>query len=65
VRRVSELRERHEGEPVPCPDAWGGYRLVPRTVELWEGRPDRLHERLSYEQAPGEGSGWTLCGLEP
>ncbi|MDX1583441.1 MAG: pyridoxine 5'-phosphate oxidase C-terminal domain-containing protein, partial [Thermoanaerobaculia bacterium] len=38
------------------------YRLVPRAVEFWQGRPDRLHDRLLYER---EGDGWTITRLNP
>ncbi len=47
---------------VPVPDHWTGYRLVPRSVELWQGRPDRLHDRLRYRL---DGDRWTLERLQP
>ena len=56
-----------EGTPVPRPPGWGGYLVVPRTVELWQGRPNRLHDRLRYTRVPGSGGsvGWTTERLAP
>jgi pyridoxamine 5'-phosphate oxidase len=52
---------RFPGE-VPVPEHWTGYRLAPRSVELWQGRPDRLHDRLRYRL---DGGRWTLERLQP
>ncbi len=57
-----EMRRRFEGRPVPPPEHWGGYRLVPDTVEFWQGRQDRLHDRLRYRR---EAEGWRLERLAP
>ncbi|HEY1132939.1 MAG TPA: pyridoxamine 5'-phosphate oxidase [Nocardioides sp.] len=48
--------------PVPVPPEWGGYRVVPESVEFWQGRPGRLHDRLVYRRA---GDGWTVSRLAP
>lgn len=47
---------------LPKPEFWGGYRLVPDHYEFWQGRPNRLHDRLSYERIDGT---WTLQRLMP
>ena len=48
--------------PVGRPERWGGYRLVPHAIELWQGRPDRFHDRFLYTR---EGEGWSLTRLQP
>lgn len=60
---VAEVAARFGDGPVPRPPHWGGYRLVPATVELWQGRPDRLHDRLRYERA--DGGRWHIVRLNP
>lgn len=50
------------GEAAPCPPHWGGYRVKPASVEFWQGRPSRLHDRLLYTQ---QGDRWTLARLAP
>ncbi|MDP8992949.1 MAG: pyridoxamine 5'-phosphate oxidase [Actinomycetota bacterium] len=62
-RRVGELEETYAGREVPRPDHWGGYRLRPLAVELWQARPNRLHDRLLYRRRH-EG-GWIVERLSP
>jgi pyridoxamine 5'-phosphate oxidase len=60
--RVAEFTLRFAGGPVPRPPHWGGFRLVPSTVEFWEEKPHRLHERVLHRHGP---SGWTTTPLYP
>jgi pyridoxamine 5'-phosphate oxidase len=56
------VERRFEGQPVPRPANWGGFRLIPTRIEFWFGRPDRLHDRLLYLR---KGDGWTIQRLYP
>jgi pyridoxamine 5'-phosphate oxidase len=60
-RAGREIAERFGDNP-PLPDFWGGYRVVPEEIEFWQGRPDRLHDRLRYRQEDG---GWVIERLSP
>ncbi len=60
--RLAEAGKRFEGQIVPRPPQWGGYRVVPDVMEFWLGRPDRLHDRLRYRRS---GSGWLTERLAP
>ncbi|MDB5295656.1 MAG: pdxH [Phycisphaerales bacterium] len=62
-RREAELAERYAAAPVPLPDFWGGYRVVPAVVEFWQGRPSRLHDRLRYTR--GAEGRWAIERLSP
>jgi pyridoxamine 5'-phosphate oxidase len=53
-RQLTEVVSRFEGAKVPRPPYWGGLRIVPHEIELWQGRADRLHDRLVYVPAGGE-----------
>ena len=61
-RRVAELATGHQEGELPLPDFWGGFRLVHEVVEFWQGRPNRLHDRLRYRRA---GDGWKIERLAP
>ena len=59
---VAAVEERFAGVEVPLPQFWGGYRLVPETVELWVHRDDRLHDRVCYTRT---GTDWRSEQLAP
>jgi pyridoxamine 5'-phosphate oxidase len=60
---VSELRARYEGAELPVPENWGGFRLVPESLEFWQHREDRLHDRLRYTK--DHHGRWQLDRLAP
>ena len=61
--RVAEVEERFAGlAEVPRPPFWGGYVVRPETVELWQGRPNRLHDRVRYRR---DGEAWVIERLAP
>jgi pyridoxamine 5'-phosphate oxidase len=53
---------RFAGTEVPRPSYWGGYRVEPENFEFWQGRPDRVHDRVAYLRDPG---GWRIVRLSP
>lgn len=60
-QRLAEAARRFPDQ-VPAPPHWGGFRLVPESVEYWQGRADRMHDRLRYRRT---GAGWVIERLAP
>jgi pyridoxamine 5'-phosphate oxidase len=61
---VKEVEARFPDGQVPLPPHWGGYRVVPDTIEFWQGRESRLHDRIRYVRESG-GKGWRIERLSP
>ena len=61
--KVRQLEEKFLGQTVPRPATWGGYRVVPAQIEFWQGRANRLHDRLRYVRE--EGGMWRIERLSP
>jgi pyridoxamine 5'-phosphate oxidase len=60
---MKAMEETYAGRAVPLPPNWGGYRLTPETVEFWQGRRNRLHDRLRYRR--GKDGDWAVERLAP
>ena len=61
-RQLAEVTRKFQGGPIPLPPNWGGYRVVPETIEFWQGRTNRLHDRFRYRR---EGGDWLIERLSP
>ncbi|MBM2823334.1 MAG: Pyridoxine/pyridoxamine 5'-phosphate oxidase [Thermoleophilia bacterium] len=60
--RVAEAEQRFDGSEIPLPPSWGGYRLVPESIEFWAHRDNRLHDRIRFVRSHG---GWSRERLAP
>lgn len=60
--QAKEIEQRFKGQDVPVPPFWGGYRLIPKRIEFWQGRLKRLHDRLLFTRVGGD---WTTRRLYP
>jgi pyridoxamine 5'-phosphate oxidase len=61
--RLQELEAKYPGDEIPLPPYWGGYVLKPDEIEFWQGRPNRLHDRLRYTRQPD--NSWRIERLSP
>lgn len=62
-QRLQDLTQQYQDQEIPKPAHWGGYRVIPTAIEFWQGRPNRLHDRLRYRQEPS--SQWKIERLAP
>ncbi|UYG09560.1 pyridoxamine 5'-phosphate oxidase [Halomonas sp. M4R1S46] len=60
--REQRFKQAYEGQAIPRPIHWGGYRVVPEMIEFWQGQPSRLHDRIRYERRDGH---WQRFRLAP
>jgi pyridoxamine 5'-phosphate oxidase len=59
---MRDYSERFEGEEVPRPHSWGGFAIKPARFEFWQGRPNRMHDRLEFTRTAGI---WSVKRLQP
>lgn len=60
--KLKEMKEKFKKGKIPLPDQWGGYRITPDSFEFWQGRTNRLHDRIFYEK---KDESWTISRLSP
>jgi pyridoxamine 5'-phosphate oxidase len=61
-KQLKEMEKKFSGEEIPRPENWGGFRVKPSRIEFWQGRLNRLHDRICYEKQGGE---WEIFRLSP
>ncbi len=61
-QKMNSLKEKFADGPIPCPTNWGGYTVTPTQIEFWQGRPSRLHDRITYKW---RGDEWRIVRLAP
>ena len=62
-QKLAEVTALYENtDIIPLPDHWGGYRVIPEEIEFWQGRPNRLHDRITYKNVDGH---WKIKRLAP
>lgn len=64
LAKLDEMRRRFGEGEIPVPSFWGGFRVVPRRIEFWQGGPARIHDRIEYSRS-GDTSDWTIQRLAP
>jgi len=62
VSQFKSMKNRFSKGEVPLPDFWGGFRVIPQSIEFWQGRESRLHDRFIYERSE---NGWSISRLSP
>ncbi len=60
--KLAEMKSKFKDGEIPLPDFWGGFRVVPHTIEFWQGRPSRLHDRIEFVK---KGDNWSAHRLSP
>ncbi|WP_330925039.1 pyridoxamine 5'-phosphate oxidase [Candidatus Sororendozoicomonas aggregata] len=63
--KLDEIKRKFSDGKVPLPSFWGGYRVVPQSIEFWQGRPNRLHDRFLYSRSSDSAVDWQIDRLAP
>jgi len=62
IQKEKDMETQYAGKEVPRPAHWGGYRVIPEMIEFWQGRPNRLHDRIVYQKKE---TGWHIGRIAP
>jgi pyridoxamine 5'-phosphate oxidase len=62
LQKLAEIRDKFSHGEIPLPSFWGGFRVVPESIEFWQGGSARLHDRFQYDR---DGDGWSIARLSP
>lgn len=62
INKVKQFEQEFQGKQVPLPEFWGGYRVIPESIEFWQGKADRLHDRFVYQ---AQDKSWKITRLNP
>lgn len=63
LQKLDEINTKFQGKEVPLPSFWGGYRVIPQTIEFWQGGPARVHDRFLYKRQ--DNGDWSIHRLSP
>ena len=63
LQKIDEIKNKFKGGEIPLPSFWGGYRIVPETIEFWQGGPGRVHDRFLYTKTSE--TTWNIDRLSP
>ena len=64
-QELESVKNKFKEDQIPLPDFWGGYRVVPKRFEFWQGRSNRLHDRFVYEKESQKSSVWKIYRIAP
>ncbi len=66
LTKLDEMKRKFAGGEIPCPDFWGGFRILPSRFEFWQGGKDRIHDRFEYQRSEGgDRDDWDISRLAP
>jgi pyridoxamine 5'-phosphate oxidase len=65
LQKLQEIGDKFKHGEIPLPSFWGGFRIVPETIEFWQGGPARIHDRFLYSRESPAATEWNVERLSP